>query len=306
MIINFPFYLLPVEGEVPLRSVVFTLIMNGIYTYLSDLYRVIPSGGLVDQVLCKIGDDLVWSTYTLTDEKVKINASSEAKYLSELIDTNTLEVYNNKVRLKGGTPNFLGLADTPNEYKNASGTIDHKNKLLKVSSDEKKIEFSENISDIPEGLIVMFAGTVNSIPDGWAICNGATKYNATNYTPNLTGYFIIGASETYPAPKLTIRADKKTYEWVPTSNTTGGNESITLSINQLPLHRHGPCTIDYTAAGSVSIGAGSASTLSITPSSYIKWGSTGGGTPFSILPPHYDLLFIMKSSVKNEIPDAPF
>lgn len=42
-------------------------------------------------------------------------------------------------------------------------------------------------SDFPSGGIIMWSGSVGSIPSGWAVCDG------TNGTPNLTDRFIIGA-----------------------------------------------------------------------------------------------------------------
>ncbi|TGE36896.1 hypothetical protein E4K67_17510 [Desulfosporosinus fructosivorans] len=44
---------------------------------------------------------------------------------------------------------------------------------------------------IPSGAIVMWSGSIASIPSGWAICNGA------NGTPNLVNRFIVGAGSTY-------------------------------------------------------------------------------------------------------------
>lgn len=44
---------------------------------------------------------------------------------------------------------------------------------------------------IPRGVIVMWSGTVNQIPSGWALCNG------TNGTPDLRNRFIVGAGGSY-------------------------------------------------------------------------------------------------------------
>jgi Phage Tail Collar Domain len=39
------------------------------------------------------------------------------------------------------------------------------------------------------GMILMWSGSVNAVPSGWALCNGQ------NGTPNLVDRFILGASE---------------------------------------------------------------------------------------------------------------
>jgi hypothetical protein len=46
-------------------------------------------------------------------------------------------------------------------------------------------------SSLPSGVIVMWSGSIGSIPSGYALCDG------TNGTPNLTDRFIVGAGNTY-------------------------------------------------------------------------------------------------------------
>lgn len=65
---------------------------------------------------------------------------------------------------------------------------------------------------LPSGIIVMWSGAINDIPNGWTLCDG------TNGTPDLTNRFILGTNNDVGA--------------------TGGSDSITLSTNQLPEHFH--------------------------------------------------------------------
>jgi hypothetical protein len=44
---------------------------------------------------------------------------------------------------------------------------------------------------IPVGGIILWSGSIASIPTGWALCNGS------NGTPNLMDKFIIGAGNSY-------------------------------------------------------------------------------------------------------------
>ncbi len=76
---------------------------------------------------------------------------------------------------------------------------------------------SGNTNPIPAGVIVMWSGSVNSIPSGWALCDG------TSGTPNLKGRFIIGYSAT--TGNYTMGA-------------TGGDYSVALTTPQLPSHTH--------------------------------------------------------------------
>jgi microcystin-dependent protein len=66
----------------------------------------------------------------------------------------------------------------------------------------------------PIGGIIMWSGAVSSIPSGWALCNGA------NGTPNLRNRFIVGAGGNY------------------NPGDTGGSDSVTLNVSQLPAHSH--------------------------------------------------------------------
>jgi microcystin-dependent protein len=65
---------------------------------------------------------------------------------------------------------------------------------------------------IPKGGIIMWSGS--SIPTGWSLCNG------TNGTPDLRNKFIVGSGTTYSI------------------GASGGSESVTLSVAQMPIHTH--------------------------------------------------------------------
>lgn len=69
-------------------------------------------------------------------------------------------------------------------------------------------------NSIPKGVIVMWSGTLDTIPAGWALCDG------TNDTPNLQGKFIVGTNPTTPI------------------GSTGGSAQVTLTTEQLPSHSH--------------------------------------------------------------------
>ena len=68
---------------------------------------------------------------------------------------------------------------------------------------------------MPTGGIIMWSGAIVNIPTGWALCNGL------NGTPDLRNRFVLGAGSTY------------------TEFDTGGAESVTLSVSNLPSHDHG-------------------------------------------------------------------
>lgn len=78
---------------------------------------------------------------------------------------------------------------------------------------------------VPSGLISLWYGAVTNIPGGWVICDGQ------NGTPDLRDKFIVGAGNSYQV------------------GNSGGNDSITLTANQLPSHFHGATGLSVNEAG---------------------------------------------------------
>lgn len=67
---------------------------------------------------------------------------------------------------------------------------------------------------IPSGIILLWSGSIASIPSGWVLCNGA------NSTPDLRDRFVVGAGTTYAV------------------NATGGANTVTLDATMIPSHTH--------------------------------------------------------------------
>ena len=70
------------------------------------------------------------------------------------------------------------------------------------------------MSLLPKGMIIDWYGTVDTIPTGWALCNGL------NGTPDLRGRVTICVSDTHKFGE------------------TGGEEAHTSTINEMPKHDH--------------------------------------------------------------------
>jgi microcystin-dependent protein len=134
---------------------------------------------------------------------------------------------------------------------------------------------SQNNS-LPIGSIVIWSGTVASIPTGWQLCDG------TNGTPDLRDRFVVGARQDSGGISMTTVSGSLT--------KTGGEARHTLTITEMPAHAH-----SYNRAvsgGEWGGDDGHQSTGHIVENT----GLTGGGQPFNVLPPYYALCFIMKIS----------
>ena len=89
---------------------------------------------------------------------------------------------------------------------------------------------------VPPGAIIMWSGSINDIPVGWALCDGR------NGTPDLRNRFIVGAGGSYSV------------------GNTGGSNTVTLTTSQIPSHSHGAGTLKTNTTGSHSHGAGTLKT----------------------------------------------
>jgi microcystin-dependent protein/cytoskeletal protein CcmA (bactofilin family) len=94
-----------------------------------------------------------------------------------------------------------------------------------ISDNSNKVATTAFVHNVmPTGAIIMWAGSINSIPSGWALCDGS------NGTPDLRDRFIVGAG---------------------TANigTTGGSATTTLTQAMLPPHIHSVSLTGNTNAG---------------------------------------------------------
>lgn len=94
---------------------------------------------------------------------------------------------------------------------------------------------------VPQGAILMWSGSIASIPTGWALCNGGTYAKSDgsgNVTvPDLRDRFLVGAGSTYA-----VAATGGAVSNTPTITVT--NEAIALTTAQLPAHNHSASVSD--------------------------------------------------------------
>jgi hypothetical protein len=142
---------------------------------------------------------------------------------------------------------------------------------------------------IPSGGIIIWSGSVASVPSGWYLCNGS------NGTPDLRDRFVVGAGSTYSVAATGGSAN---------AIVVSHNHTATSTVTD-PSHAHNT----YPGNGTVNIGtyvAGAevrGGTIVYNSTETAVTGITVGTTVASSgssgtnanLPPYYALAYIMKA-----------
>lgn len=168
-----------------------------------------------------LSNALVSNVSTINSSIASVTASWQANAASQQVQLNNLTAgsYSNG-NVAAYLPTYTGLATAATVPYNTSNTA--------VAT----TAFVQSV--LPRGMIVMWGGSVDSIPTGWQLCNGS------NGAPDLRGQFIVGAGGSY------------------TVGNTGGSTTATINIttNNLPPHSH-TYSGNVTTSGSTNSGKAS-------------------------------------------------
>ena len=152
------------------------------------------------------------------------------------------------------------------------------------------IDSSGNLSSLsfPSGFILIWYPpdtknstldlVANTVPAGWAICDGK------NGTPDLRGRFVLMAQDTIPLVNVPPGAT------IHSIGQTGGKEKHALTEAEMPAHSH---TTGLSWGGNggnlrfLQYGIGYNDGIQSTS-------SKGGSNPHEIMPPYYTLIYLMK------------
>lgn len=120
---------------------------------------------------------------------------------------------------------------------------------------------------VPIGTIVIWSGTAENIPAGWALCDGQDG------RPDLRDRFVLGAGAVHAVGE------------------TGGSEEVTLTELQMPMHNHGIRLHNVTSSATGS-GKNVLSGYDTYSSNTVN---AGHSQPHNNMPPYYALCYIIKT-----------
>ena len=214
--------------------------------------------GTAGQLLSSDGTDTVWIDANTTSVANSINVGTNLN--STNADQFVTFVENNS----GNNPIRVdaGIKYNPSTNRLTAGSYAGDGSAL------------SGIEAFVTGMIILWSGAADAIPSGFVLCDG------NNNTPNLSGKFVVGYD-----------ASNGDYD----VNDTGGAENVTLSIAQIPNHKH-TTSFDghkfFPGDGSTSVSYGGAGGY---PATVFSMDNTGGGQSHENRPPYYALCYIMKT-----------
>lgn len=222
-------------------------------------------------------------TNTTDITTLKTDVSTNTTDIANLktdVSTNTTNIATNKTNISTNATDIKNIDTRVTKLENkVADKSDYED--LKTKVDTNITNIATNTTDItnikneiknlqdamPVGSIIMYNGKAEEIPSGWAICDG------TNGTPNLIDRFILAS----------------TY-----CGGTGGASQVTLTVAQLPPHKHRVSKCWYGKADNANDRQVVRWDESYDTNSQVWTGETGLGMPIDIMPPYYRLIYIMK------------
>jgi hypothetical protein len=145
---------------------------------------------------------------------------------------------------------------------------------------------STAVGFIPSGGIIMWSGSIASIPAGWYLCDGL------NSTPDLRDRFVVGAGTTYAVADTggSPNAIVVSHTHTATVTDSGHTHSLTAWHGAASPGQGGGADPGQRLSNNIAVTSAS-STTGIT----VGISTTGSSATNANLPPYYALAYIMKA-----------
>ena len=153
-----------------------------------------------------------------------------------------------------------------------------------ISTDNTQIATTAFVRDIiPAGVILLWSGSIASVPSGWLLCDG------TNGTPDLRDRFVVGAGSTYAVGATGGSANATLVSHTHTATSTVSDPGHT---HQIPNNDGAVFGSSANSNRGFSASTSSSFTGITVATSISTEGSSGTNAN---LPPYYALAYIMKA-----------
>jgi len=139
------------------------------------------------------------------------------------------------------------------------------------------------------GMIMLWSGSIGSVPSGWALCNGS------NGTPDLRDRFVVAAGSTYAVGATGGSADAIVVSHTHTATsvvTDAGHIHTVPQQNSGAFANNSPIPGGNASGSTYTTNTGSATTGITVATTNATAGTSGTGAN---LPPYYALAYIMKT-----------
>jgi hypothetical protein len=140
----------------------------------------------------------------------------------------------------------------------------------------------------PAGVIVLWSGSIGSIPSGWVLCNG------NNGTPDLRNRFIVGAGSTYSVDATGGSADAIVVSHTHTATSVvtdpGHVHAMLRDVSNFQPGGAGTPPVNGTGPSTYNTNSNTTGITVATTNA-----STGTSGTNANLPPYYALCYIMKT-----------
>ena len=195
-------------------------------------------------------------------------------------------VYNNTTDSVGGPWNItIASGGGGTTY---AATRGQKTLVYSDGTNINVVNAAPTITTFPSGGIILWSGSIASVPAGWYLCDG------TNGTPNLLDRFVVGAGSTYAVAATGGSANATL---VSHTHTAASTVSDPGHIHNVPTNEGTATVLGFNsgvAYGNASVTAPSLSaTTGISVSTSVSTEGSSGTN--ANLPPYYALAYIMKA-----------
>ena len=199
---------------------------------------------------------------------------SPASYKFVLKDSNDVTIWTSDNL--GGlniSPAFTGVPTAPTAISGTNTTQLATTAFVQLSA----------VAAIPVGGIILWSGSVASIPAGWLLCNGAYS------TPNLADRFILGAGNLYAPDAAGGSTDSVTVAHTHTATSTDAGHVHTQTGYTTGVPQSNGAN-QYSVVTPYTLNTGTGVAIITTTNA-----STGVSGVNANMPPYYALCYIIKT-----------